>query len=274
MNKKLALALGASTLLFAACGKKTETSPAPATEAAETPAVEPAPPAVDYAAIANAAVADASRPADDRARDAGRKTAETLAFMQVAPGMTVFDIEAGSGFYTELLSRAVGAEGSVVLQNPASFYEYFGEGITARLLDGRLGNVRESKSMFDALDGADATYDLVTWVQGPHEVFYKPEQGPSLGEPAKAYAEIYRILKKGGAFVVVDHSAVAGAPETTGNDLHRIDKAIVIAMAEAAGLTLEAESDLLANPEDPRTIGVFDEAIRGKTDQFMLRFRK
>jgi predicted methyltransferase len=127
--------------------------------------------------------------------------------------------------------------------------------------------------MFDALDGADATNDLVTWVQGPHELYYKPE-GSSLGDSAKSYAEIFRILKKGGAFVVIDHSAVAGAPETTGNDLHRVDKAIVIKMAEAAGLTLEAESDLLANPEDPRTIGVFDEAIRGKTDQFMLRFRK
>ena len=273
MNRKLAVALGATTLLFAACGKKSDTAPAPASDATEAPVAEPAPPAVDYAAVASAAVADAARPADDIKRDGDRKTAETLAFMQVAPGMTVFDIEAGGGFYTELLARAVGPEGAVVMQNPEGFYGFVGDAIAARLGEGRLGNVRESKSMFDALDGADATYDLVTWVQGPHELYYKPE-GPSLGDPAKSYAEIFRILKKGGAFVVVDHSAVAGAPETTGHDLHRVDKAIVIAMAEAAGFTLEAESDLLANPDDPRTIGVFDEAIRGKTDQFMLRFRK
>lgn len=73
---------------------------------------------------------------------------------------------------------------------------------------------------------------------------------------------------------MIDHSAVAGAPEAVGNTLHRVDRAVVVAMAKAAGFTLEAESDFLANPEDPRTITVFDPAIRGKTDQFALRFRK
>jgi predicted methyltransferase len=73
---------------------------------------------------------------------------------------------------------------------------------------------------------------------------------------------------------VIDHSAVAGAPESSGNDLHRVDRAIVVEMAEAAGFRLEAESDFLANPADTREITVFDPAIRGQTDQFALRFRK
>jgi predicted methyltransferase len=34
------------------------------------------------------------------------------------------------------------------------------------------------------------------------------------------------------------------------------------------------ESDVLANAKDPRTAKVFDESIRGKTDQFILKFRK
>ena len=200
--------------------------------------------------------------------DKPRRMAERL-----KPGMTVFEIEAGGGWYTELLSHAVGPTGAVIMQNPEGFRDFVGDKIDARLASHRLGNVRESYSNFDFLDAEDASVDLVTWVQGPHELYFTPDSG-SLGDPKKSYSEIYRILKPGGAFVVVDHSAVDGAPETTGNDLHRVDKAIVEKMAEDAGFTLEATSDFLANPEDDRTLGVFDPTIRGYTDQFALRFRK
>lgn len=267
-------ALAAATL--AACAKKTapEEAAAPADTAAAVE--ETAPPAaeVDYAAVAASAVADPGRPDDDRKDDERRKAAAALEFMQIAPGDHVFEIEAGGGWYTELFSRAVGAEGSVVMQNPEGFLVFVGKQIEARLADNRLANVTQSLSNFDALSAADGAIDLVTWVQGPHELYYKPDGGGSLGDPAASYAEIYRITKPGGAFVVIDHSAEAGAPETTGNDLHRVDRAIVVSMAEAAGFTLEAESDFLANPEDPLTIAVFDPAIRGHTDQFALRFRK
>ena len=273
-------ALAAGTALIAACAKKeAATAPAEATAGAEdlktAPVeVEPAIPDVDYAAVAAAAVADPGRPEEDRKDDERRKAAATLEFMQIAPAAYVFEIEAGSGWYTELLSHAVGPQGSVVMQNPEGFLAFVGEQINARLADGRLANVTQSLSNFDALAAEDGTVDLVTWVQGPHELYYKPDDGSSLGDPAKSYAEIFRITKPGGAFVVIDHSAEAGAPETSGNDLHRVDKAIVIAMAESAGFTLEAESDFLANPEDPLTVGVFDPSIRGATDQFAFRFRK
>jgi len=42
----------------------------------------------------------------------------------------------------------------------------------------------------------------------------------------------------------------------------------------AAGFVLEAESPLFANPADDHTKKVFDPAIQGHTDQFLLRFRK
>jgi predicted methyltransferase len=271
----LALALMASAAALTACAKKSD-SPATAAEETETAPAEAAAPKVDvdYAAVAAAAVADPGRPDEDRKDDDRRKAATALEFMQIAPGDYVFEIEAGSGWYTELYARAVGPEGAVVMQNPQGFLSFVGEQINARLADNRLANVRQSLSIFDKFDAGDGSADLVTWVQGPHELYYRPDDGSSLGDPAASYAEIYRITKPGGAFVVIDHSAVAGAPETTGNDLHRIDRAIVVAMAEAAGFHLEAESDFLANPEDPRTIAVFDPAIRGHTDQFALRFRK
>ncbi|MGE0183660.1 MAG: class I SAM-dependent methyltransferase [Parvularculaceae bacterium] len=270
-------ALIAAAVLTAGCARKDAAEPAES--AAAPPQASPAEeaalqPAADYAAIASAAVADPARLDSDRLDDERRKPAAALEFFQIAPGMSVFEIEAGAGWYTELLSHAVGSDGAIVMQNPEGFLPFVSEQINARLADGRLANVRQSISNFDALDAADASADLVTWVQGPHELYFRPDDGSSLGDPSASIAEIHRITKPGGAFVVIDHSALAGAPETTGHDFHRIDRAIVVALAEAAGFRLEAESDFLANADDPRTIPVFDPAIRGYTDQFALRFRK
>lgn len=272
------LALVAAAGLFAACAKKADSAaagPSPTDKIQmDTKQAEPPMPDINYADLAAAVLSDPARPEADRTDDERRNPAAALEFFQIAPSMKVFEIEAGGGWYTEILSRAVGPTGSVVMQGPEGFLAFYGEQVTARLADNRLPNVRQSLSNFDALDAVDASIDLVTWVQGPHELYFKPSEGVSLGDPAKSYAEIFRILRPGAAFVVIDHSAVAGAPEATGNDLHRIDRAIVVEMAEAAGFALEAESDFLANPEDARKLAVFDPAIRGNTDQFALRFRK
>jgi predicted methyltransferase len=255
-----------AALAAVACNPATETTPAATTETA-TPA---APVAPDYAALLTAA----DRPADDAKDDAARKPAEVLAFSKIMPGQTVLEIEAGTGYYTELLSKAVGPTGKVIMQNP-NFGEQFNAEIAKRNETGRLANVTSSQTMFDALQPADASVDVVTWFLGPHELYYKPKENPAgFGDPVKAYAEAFRVLKPGGYFVILDHAAKAGDPPTTGNDLHRIDPKLVKDAAAAAGFTLEEESPLLANPADDHTKGVFDPAIRRQTDQFLLRYKK
>lgn len=270
----------AAALTLVSCGS--ETTPAGPDDAAVATSSPEAAPAethagesseLAYAAIA-AAVADPARPEADRERDESRKPKAMLTFMEVKPGLSVFEIEAGGGYMTELFCRAVGSEGRVVMQNPEQFRDFAGERIDARLADSRLPNVRASYSTFDALDANDASMDLVTWVWGPHELYYRPESGPAPGEPATAYSEIFRILKPGGAFVVIDHAAAEGSPETTGHELHRIDPAIVKRMAQQAGFVLKAEGDFLVNPNDPLTVNIGDTSIRERTSQFALRFRK
>ena len=117
---------------------------------------------------------------------------------------------------------------------------------------------------------------MVTWFLGPHELWYTPEGEPpgSLGDPDMAFDEIYRVLKPGGSFVVLDHMAPPGSPPTTGGDTHRIDKAYVISLAEAHGFKLADESGILAHPEDDRTVNVFDSTVRRKTDRFLVKFTK
>jgi predicted methyltransferase len=277
MRKTIVMTGFAVFAVLYGCEKKAERPSSPAaakSDAVDEDRVASAGIVVDYRAVAETAVNDPARPAADREKDAARKPVDALTFMEIRPGAVIFEIEAGGGWYTELLSRATGAGGKVAMQNPQGFLEFVSKEIEERLKDGRLANVTQSISNFDELEAADASVDLVTWVQGPHELYFKPSDGVDLGDPGGAYAEIYRILKPGGAFVAIDHSAETGAPETTGDTLHRIDKVVVMQMADQAGLKLVDEANFLVNPADDRKKSVFDPSIRGRTDQFVLRFRK
>ena len=223
---------------------------------------------------AQAAIANSTRLAEDGADDEMRKPSEVLAFIGIEPGMAVFEIEAGRGYYTELFSQLVGADGTVIMQNPESFDSFLGDAVDVRLADNRLPNVQLSKTNFDNLEAESASIDVATWLLGPHELYFTPSDGASLGEVGPTYAEIFRILKPGGRFVVLDHVAAPGAPETTGDTLHRIDPGIVKSLAEAAGFELVEESNILQNGNDDYEMQVFDPVVRRKTDRFLLKYEK
>jgi predicted methyltransferase len=216
------------------------------------------------------------RPADDFEQYRIRKSREILEFTGVLPGMTVLDMEAGTGIYTELFSLVVGEEGKVYLQNPPEFETFLGDAVEKRM-DGRLRNVTHIQTAFDDFEPVgDAEVDLVTWFLGPHELWYTPEGSApgALGDPETCFAEIARVLKRGGHFVVIDHRAPEGAPPTTGGDTHRLAQDTLMEMMADVGLRLVAESDLLANPADDGTVNVFDPSIRRQTDRYILKFEK
>ncbi len=220
--------------------------------------------------VANALI-HGDRPAADVADDARRMPLEVLAFAGIAEGMQIFEMEAGGGYYTEILSRVVGPAGSVIMHNPPPFDSFVGDQPEQRVA--RLANVRLSKTNFDALDAPDNSMDMVTWILGPHELWFEPE-GISLGNPAGSFAEIERILKPGGVFLAIDHQAAPGAPPEVGGTLHRVRGDLVTDYAEAAGLSVLRSSNLHLNDDDPLTNGVFDPSIQGQTSKFVVLYRK
>jgi len=260
-------------LLLTACAER-EAPPASAASPAAPPATTPAPDRavrVDYEAV----LAAPGRPAADREQDAWRKPAESLAFFAVQPGMSVLDLFAGAGYYTELLSAAVGPTGHVVAHNNKAYLDGVGDELTRRFADSRLPNVEQVTAEANELVLTPGRFDFVLLSAVYHDVYYVNEarNWPRIDGP-RLLAELFEGMKPGATLVVIDHAAPSGSPAETGGTLHRIDPEIVKRDFAAAGFVLDAESDVLRNPADDYTKNVFDPAVRAKTDRFMLRFRR
>lgn len=219
-----------------------------------------------------AAVADPNRPEADRARDANRKPAECLAFAGVKPGDRVADIIPGTGYFTRLFSKAVGPKGYVYAYMPSNIDELY------------------KKHGIPVPPPPNPNYPNVSYIHAPIERFVTPEKldvawtsqnyhdlhNKSFGAPDMNAVNkaIYDSLKPGGVFIVLDHAAEKGSGVRDTDTLHRIDAAAVKKEVESVGFKIVGESDVLRNPNDPHTAKVFDPSIRGKTDQFILKFRK
>ncbi len=224
--------------------------------------------AQDAAAPAyQAAVADSLRPADEVARDPLRHPAEMLAFAQVKPGQRIADIRPGAGYFSRLFARVVGEGGHVYAFVPNRTAER--ENPRADALAAAYPNISRVNGDLDAMS-FDAPLDLVFMSQEYHD-FHIPRFGVDV---AKMNADIFKALKPGGLYVVIDHQAAPGAANTVVETLHRIEGAQLRKEVEAAGFIFDGESTAVANPADDHSLNVFDEAIRGKTDQFVYRFRK
>ncbi len=220
-----------------------------------------------------AAVANADRPATDTERDADRKPQDVLAFAGVKPGMTVVDINSGGGYYTEILSHAVGADGKVYAHNGPLYWNFVSTRVGERF-ENRLPNVVQVHADTENVMADAGSVDLAITVLAYHDYYFLPEGREGPADVSAILASVYKSLKPGGSFVVVDHVAPEGAEPTTGNTTHRIDPAFVRKQIEAAGFKFAAASSVLTNPDDDHKRGVFDKDIRGKTDRFVYKFVK
>ena len=232
------------------------------------------------AAVANydtEAVQAHDRPAADAARDGARHTLALLVFSEVKPGDRVIDVVPGTGFFTRLFSHVAGPKGHVFAVTPAELAKAkpsLASAIATLATQPEYGNVtavvEPTAAVGTAAEAAGGGVDLVWTSDNYHDLygFFGAQQAAAMD------AAVFRALKPGGLFVVIDHVALPGASATAPITLHRIDPETVKAQVLAAGFVLDATTDVLHNPADPHTAKVFAPEIKGHTDQFAFRFRK
>jgi predicted methyltransferase len=223
----------------------------------------------------DAAVAHHGRGVLDLKRDVQDHPAKIMRLAGIKPGMHVADVLAGDGYYSELLSYAVGPEGKVLMLNNATFDNWAGPTLAARLAAGRLPNVDHHAVDLAHMHLAPESLDAIFMVKVYHDLYWNDPQGiwPKI-DAGRVLDQLARALKPGGALVVVDHSAKLGTGTADASTLHRIDERYTVAEFGKRGLTVAARSTVLRRPDDPREQVSFKGAMVSNTDRFVLVFRK
>lgn len=233
-----------------------------------------------HAAISTAdlqqAVTAPGRPAAAVQLDEVRRPVEVLHYLGLRRGDHVLDYVAGTGYYSEIMARAVGPQGYVVAWNPPSLVSNERARTTLTELRQRNPNVALVSSPVTALSFPAEAYDFAMLHMVYHDAYWESRQynWPRI-DPNSVTQALYRAMKPGGIVAVVDHVANPGGDtRAVVEQYHRIDPAVIRADFERAGFRFVGESDLLRVPTDPHTVNVFDPSIRGRTDRVVYRFEK
>ncbi len=244
------IAILASLCIFASCA----VAPASAQDTA----------APDYQAI----VASPDRSDADRQTDKRREPARMLAFTGVRTGMKVLDVEAGAGYSTELLARAVGPTGVVYAQDSAAVIERFvKDKFDIRAQSPAMKNVvHVIRNFDDPIPPEVSGLDLITFFFAYHDVTYMPV------DRAEMNRRMFAALKPGGFLIIADHSARPGDGIAVAKTLHRIEESVLRGEIEAAGFKLVEEGNFLRHSEDPRDAAVFRPQV--PVDEFVLKYQK
>ena len=204
------------------------------------------------------------------------RQSELIQFARVDPGSTVIDVYPGDGDWTRIFSDIVGPEGRVYSFVPAEVAHFKNDPVgLMRTLAKEPGreNVEAVSADLVALPEVTQPADVL-WMH----LFYHDLHTALIQARGATAADfnraVYERVKPGGCYVIVDHAAAAGSGTSDTQSLHRIDPASVREEVEAAGFVLDAQSNLLANTDDPHAIKVFDPSIKGETDRFVYRFVK
>lgn len=230
--------------------------------------------AAGISANIKAAVADEARPDMDKQRDDNRKPAQTLAFAEVKPGEKIGELIPGAGYFSRLFSKAVGPEGHVFALVPARPANAAADApdrnapIKALAAEPNYPNISVEELVMGRVS-SPVPLDLVFTAQNYHDL-----HNVAGLDVAAFNKSVFDALKPGGLYVILDHSAEAGSGSRDTATLHRIDVDTVKQEVAASGFEFIAGSELLKNSADSRTAKVFDASVRGKTDQFILKFRK
>ena len=228
--------------------------------------------AIDKQALLRA-ISGPDREVTDFARDQARKPVEVLDFLGLEEGMTVLDLYAAGGYYTFILSKAVGDQGTVYAQNTPRGLRFEedrqnitqGEVLNAKIEKGKLSNVQQIIRPRREIGLTENSLDMVVVAQTLHD-YYNPNPQRAL----EMLTQIRVLLKPGGILGITDHIGIAGRDN---RDMHRMETQQAIDLAEQAGYLVES-SELLRSPGDDHSRAIFDPRLNRNTDRFLLKLQK
>jgi predicted methyltransferase len=213
------------------------------------------------------------RLSDDLSQDKNRNPASVLAFANIRSGMQIVDLLAGSGYYTELFSPLVGANGKVILHNKPKSAEKLADKIKQRLANNRLPNVSTLASELTDMQLPE-NLDMIMMSKIFHDLYLVPESEERTAKVANFFEQVKQSLKDEGQVLLIDHSAIVGSKTEVTKETHRIDETFVIAEFEKHGFKLIGSSDVLRNSDDERTLNIWEGKVHKKTDRFVQLFQK
>ena len=222
-----------------------------------------------------AAIANPDRLSEHRVRDERSRPESILPLLRLEAGDTVADIFGGGGYYADLMAGIVGEQGTVILHNNTPYAAFVEKKIADRYGNGQRPPVQLLKSEVDNLMLNVESLDAALMVMSYHDLYFvNPERGWGKSDVGLFFSQLFAALKPGGRLVIVDHAAAEGTGNKAAQDLHRIDEAYARDDVMSAGFRFVESNPVLRNPDDDRSKMVFDPAIRGKTDRFVLVFEK
>ena len=219
------------------------------------------------------ALSGPDREVADFARDSARKPVQVLEFLGIQTGMTVLDLYAAGGYYTFILSKAVGENGTVYAQNTERGLRFVenrqnisqGEALNAKIERGDLRNVVQIVRPLREIGLADNSVDLIIVAQTLHD-YYNPNPKRAI----QMLQQLRLLLKPGGVLGITDHVGVAGADN---RNLHRMEIQQAVELAEQAGFEVEASEALRVSTDD-HSRSIFDPRLNRSTDRFLLKLTK
>lgn len=220
-------------------------------------------------------LAPASRTEANLKLDADRKPAEMLTYFGIKKGDAVLDYEAGGGYYSEIMANAVGAKGSVTAWLATQFADDDKSKARWASITAAHPNVKTLMQPFEEFSAPANSYDFVLMHLSYHDTYWASEQYKVKAQDPNTFLKnVYAATKPGGTVAVVDHVGGKGDTRKIVDAVHRIDPAVVKADFIRAGFKFVGESPILHVAADDHTKGVFDPAVRGKTDRFAYKFMK
>jgi predicted methyltransferase len=211
----------------------------------------------------------------DKARDEFRKPAEVLAFFGLKKDMRVIEIWPFGGWYTKILGPVLRDQGKLYTTQPdlGSYSEALVPTLELQGMD-RVEMLdykgREKQNPRDMWVGPADEWevdpvDMVLTFQNYHNMSYKDRTALN--------QIIFNALKPGGIYGIVDHTR-RHMQENARFNGRRVDPVLVIKEVQDSGFFLEDYSDILAMPEDALSLEVGQPEVSGKSDRFILKFKK